>query len=629
MKRMNWCILFGVIAIGYSVYFPGLSGGFIFDDFHSLKMLSVLGNDISIDNLIRYFGLSDTGPLKRPLSVFSFLIDAQNWPADPWSFKHTNVIIHLINGLLLWLLLFRITSKHPQHKPFAFTLSLLAMAFWFLHPFWVSTTLYIVQRMAMLPMTFVLLGLNLYLTARESQQSHLNAKLFFSVWVIGGLATLSKENGVLYYFYILVFEYLIVQNYIGKSGLFKRAQNLWLWTPAIILVLGLMVVTPSLIERYDVREFDLYQRTISQFRAIAYYLYHLFVPKYFTEGIFTDGFLVSESLFQPISTFWSACLVIVLITMTWVFRKKFPILSFSFAFFFLAHLLESTIFPLELYFEHRNYLSAAFLFWPFTLMLMVSKISDHVKISIGVMILLFLSLFTYLRSNIWSNNLMLHEMTMKKFPESLRARVLTADIYDRTGFKEYAKDILIRSQRSHPRHEIFLNLAMIKCDLGIFKEEDYEDINLKLESVKMTATDLAAFTGYLKKIMFDQCQLGSPNKKAQAVLKRLERNAFRNHQYGSESINYYWALFHIESTKDYNKALDYLDKTTTSNQSIDYMISSIETLYDYGALEQAKELLKRTSVLYKKKYKYRIDWKNHKDLINQLEELLNKRNIYE
>jgi hypothetical protein len=44
--------------------------------------------------------------------------------------------------------------------------------------------------------------------------------------------------------------------------------------------------------------------------------------------------------------------------------RKWPILSFAVLFFFLNHAIESSIIPLELIFEHRNYLPGMFLFWP-------------------------------------------------------------------------------------------------------------------------------------------------------------------------------------------------------------------------------------------------------------------------
>jgi len=46
-------------------------------------------------------------------------------------------------------------------------MAIVNMTIWLLHPFFVSTTLYVIQRMAMLPATFILLGFYIYLTGRE------------------------------------------------------------------------------------------------------------------------------------------------------------------------------------------------------------------------------------------------------------------------------------------------------------------------------------------------------------------------------------------------------------------------------------------------------------------------------
>ncbi len=106
-------------------------------------------------------------PTGRPLALLSFLIDANDWPADPYPFKRTSVLLHLINGALLCALLRNLGRAIGKPEAQVKSAALLGAGFWLLHPLFVSTTLYIVQREAMLPTLFILIGLLGYSKGRE------------------------------------------------------------------------------------------------------------------------------------------------------------------------------------------------------------------------------------------------------------------------------------------------------------------------------------------------------------------------------------------------------------------------------------------------------------------------------
>ena len=95
-----------LLALALWAYRPGLSGDFLFDDFGTLPALGAGGSIDNADALGRYLTSGGGDPTGRPLALASFLVDANDWPADPYPFKHTNMLLHLLNGMLLcWLLL--------------------------------------------------------------------------------------------------------------------------------------------------------------------------------------------------------------------------------------------------------------------------------------------------------------------------------------------------------------------------------------------------------------------------------------------------------------------------------------------------------------------------------------------
>jgi hypothetical protein len=189
MKRSLALAICALLAVG--AYWPGLHGGFLFDDFANITALAAPG---PIDNwpaFWRYITSGTADPTGRPLTLLTFLVDARNWPADPYPFKRTNLILHLINGALLYALLVKLGRWLAPDAVRCRTAALLSAALWLVHPLLVSTTLYIVQREAMLPATCVLAGLLIWLHGRERLVTgHLSSGLTWSALGLGGFTVL-------------------------------------------------------------------------------------------------------------------------------------------------------------------------------------------------------------------------------------------------------------------------------------------------------------------------------------------------------------------------------------------------------------------------------------------------------
>ena len=155
----RWAGLAGLLLVAWLAYSPGLSGGFLFDDFVNLNAIGATGPVDDWPTFWRYVTSGSADPTGRPLAMLSFLLEARDWPADPHPFLRDNLILHLLNGLLLFALLARLGRVLGESAQRASAAALVGAGLWLLHPLFVSTTLYAVQRQAMLPATFCLLGL--------------------------------------------------------------------------------------------------------------------------------------------------------------------------------------------------------------------------------------------------------------------------------------------------------------------------------------------------------------------------------------------------------------------------------------------------------------------------------------
>jgi hypothetical protein len=531
MHKRKFSLFFPALVVSLVAtvlaYAPGLHGGFLFDDFGNLP---ALGDSGPIDNwpaFWRYITSGIADPTGRPLALLSFLIDAQNWPADPYPFKRTSLLLHLLNGALLALLLRHLgNSLAPsdcEHRPslnFRRDIAaVLGAAFWLLHPLFVSTTLYIVQREAMLPATFTLTGLLLWLYGRDLFRQGRVKRGFASVLLgLGGctvLGVLSKANGALLPAFALLIELVLHQtrdqstlaidlrdNADSSMPTYEITMLVLAWLPtAMIMTYLIYQGWEGLAHGISSRPWTLGQRLLTEPRVLIDYLKLLWLPQPFTPGLFNDQFLPSISLWSPISTLPSLLTIAGLIAGAWLSRRKVTALSLAILFFFVGQSLESSTVALELYFEHRNYLPAMLMFWPLALWLCGISLSPSVtpiqtnlpggidkvastamphaikaasprawlytKVTLGTMLMLGLGLMTYAGADLWGNTSDQALLWAKLNPHSPRAQANAAQIeMENIQPDRAALRLQLALENSPNEVQLALNLFAARCQMG-------------------------------------------------------------------------------------------------------------------------------------------------------------------
>lgn len=432
----------GILLLGSALfaalwaYRPGLTGTFLFDDFKNLNAIGSFGRIDSLQKLLLYLSSGDADPTGRPLSLLSFLLDADDWPADPYPFKRTNILLHLVNGLLLAWLLLRLGRRTGLAEGHAAASAALAALCWTLHPLWVSTTLYVVQRQAMMAATFCLAGLLLWVAGRERFATRPwggAALMIAGAWGCTALAVLSKGNGAVLPVLIWVIDSVLLGG--GDSApqnryslRFLRLLLLKLPTLAIAIYLGNVFLKGLLHPAADI-QWNIWHRLITQPRVLLDYLMQLWIPRGALGGLLNDDYRASVDLLHPWTTLPSLLLIGLLLAAGVRMRRTLPLLALSILFFFAGHLIESTVMPLELYFEHRNYLPAAPIFWPLAVWLTGAAGSLPLLRRLLVpAIPLLLLLLTHARATLWGKPYELAVAFAQASPHSARAQV-TAGYY--------------------------------------------------------------------------------------------------------------------------------------------------------------------------------------------------------
>ena len=87
------------------VYWPGLNGGFVFDDMPNIvnNLQLHVRSTLWADWISAVFS-SPASSLQRPLAMFSFAINHFFTGLYPWPMKLTNLAIHIVNTVLVFFL---------------------------------------------------------------------------------------------------------------------------------------------------------------------------------------------------------------------------------------------------------------------------------------------------------------------------------------------------------------------------------------------------------------------------------------------------------------------------------------------------------------------------------------------
>ena len=438
-------LLFCILAITVACYLPGLTGHFIFDDGVNIRINPFLKIDsLDFSTLWQASSSGGSSPLSRPLSMASFAVNYYVAGMDAYYFKLVNLGIHLLNGVLVFALARLLLGLHLRIRGAADDnaaswVAIAVAALWLLHPFNLTGVLYVVQRMTSLAALFTLAGLALYLHGRKSLLDG-NRSGFFAIgaaiFVFTPLAALCKENGVLLPLLILVTEATLLRWSAPDHESRRILAAIVGLSVAVPLLFGLFYVlkNPDLIlGGYAWRDFSLTERLMTEARVLWFYLNMIVLPGMGEMGLHHDDILISRSLFSPWTTLPAIAGLLLLAAGAFALRNRQPLLAFGIAFFFVGHAMESTIIPLELAFEHRNYLPMFGILLPLAYYALNSRL--HVssvrvrRIAFLLLVILFAGL-TASRAHQWGDTLQMRTLEVERHPRSVRAHTDLAALYN-------------------------------------------------------------------------------------------------------------------------------------------------------------------------------------------------------
>lgn len=436
-----------VLLLAFTIYSPGLQGPFLFDDWQNLVHNEHLHiDDLNFASLQQAAYSTSSGDLKRPISMLSFALNYYATGADPYFFKLTNVLIHLVNGIGIFIMTLLLLDAVRQRMQPGLTqwhirlVSVSIAAAWLLHPLNLTSVLYIVQRMASLASFFVISGLILYLWGRQRLQENKGGwiPILAGFFVFTPLAALSKENGLLLPLFMFIVELTVFRfnapTFAARSclkGLFAVSVIL----PLIAFVAYSVWRPEWLLNGYAVRDFTLMERLFTEARVLWFYLKMIMLPATRDMAIYHDDIAISHGMLDPLTTSFSVFGIAALLGGTWLLRNRLPILFFGVLFFFAGHAMESTIIALEIAHEHRNYLPMFGILLPLFYYLLYPLASPETLRFRYVAAVFLIGLFAFnttSRARNWSNLYDLSQYEVEHHPDSPRANLQMGYLYSRS-----------------------------------------------------------------------------------------------------------------------------------------------------------------------------------------------------
>lgn len=428
----------------------------VLDDYHSfIEEEKVYIHGLSTVDLL---SLSDTCfGWYRWIPMVSFALDHYFGKGDLFFFHMTNLVVHLLCTLALVFLVFNLTKASKSARislhgisPFLFAIWVAGL--WGLNPVQTNAVTYLVQRMAAIQSLFYISCISFYFLGRRQSTTRPSLACYLLAVFSAGCAFLSKENAAMLPVMILATEIWFFRPNL-LSDLWKALKNAHWSLRATTLLLTLLTVLlciyqlDNIAASYGTRHFTMEQRLLTELRIVLWYASLFFAPLPSRLSLEHD-IQLSTSLFTPPTTILSA---IFLISLGWAilkYRKRYPLITYGVAWFLLNLVIESTVVPLELIFEHRLYLSSVGLSLSFSAGLLTfagyccnraqSKELTKIGWSVFAILMSCLTLLTFQRNEAWRDFVSIQEDAVTKAPYNSRARANLAVALGRSGKYEEA-----------------------------------------------------------------------------------------------------------------------------------------------------------------------------------------------
>jgi len=429
-------LLLLMLAVVFLVYANTLQNPFVFDDFIAItKNKNIRLTSFSLWELVGSPRQSIYST--RPVAMMSFALNYALHQYEPFGYHLINIFIHLFSGIFLYYFI-KITCKavslqtfkSVEKKPYGISFIAYAAAFlWLVNPVQTQSISYVVQRMNSMAAMFFILSMLLYAKSRLTLTKNRKRQLLAGCLLSAILAVGSKENAAVLPAFIFLYEWYFFRDL--SVPWFKRRALFLGMVLLFICLLGFLFLGGQPIEKmaakYATKNFTIDQRLLTEARVMIYYLSLIVYPHPSRLNI-DYNFPLSFSILNPVSTLFSFIVIGVMIWLAIRIARKNRIISFCIIWYFGNLIIESSIIPIDIIYEHRVYLPSMLIILALFILFYQNLRQKRIAILVFFAVVPVWSFWTMERNKVWQDEAVLWADAAKKSPDKARPHINLADV---------------------------------------------------------------------------------------------------------------------------------------------------------------------------------------------------------
>lgn len=454
----HFFIIILIIAAGILVYYRSLNGVFLFDDQKLIIENPLIKNFPHIKEIFTTHLFKGSGTYSnfyRPMQSLSFMLDYHLWALKPFGYHLTNVLIHIFSSITVYFLVYLVSKR----QGIGFLVGLLFCA----HTVLSGPVYYVSARADLLMALFFLISLTSYVLYKETKKYNF---LYYLVSLLAFLASLlSKETALVLPFVILLYLYC---SFNKRAHLENRRPNL-IWVFFIIVAIygwlrfTVLNFTEGKLLEITTGKIPLYLRLFTTSKVFMIYLRLLVFPV----GLHMEWDIAPAVSFLQDEVFLSIVGLLIISGFIYYFYRTSKLKFFAAGWFFITLLPYSNIFPLN-YFMGEGWLYIPSIGF-FTLVAIYlselrkrSKIWSLAVIGIAAFAIVFYSVLTIKRADVWKDPVKLYTEVLKYSPNNTKARINLGVVLEKSGMQDKALEKYREAARLNPENaSAHINMASL------------------------------------------------------------------------------------------------------------------------------------------------------------------------
>jgi protein O-mannosyl-transferase len=442
MKKKIFLLIIAVIIC----YSQIVNSPFLWDDEEMVVANPIIKNSKYLPYIFTTSAFGNKlneGKFFRPIQIFTYFIDYQIWGLNPTGFHITNIVIHILNALLVFWLLYILG--------FTQILAYLGAFIFAIHPSAIEAATYISGRGDALCVFFALLSIIFFKLSKNKKLFYPFLSVLFYL-----LSIFTKENIVA--LPLIILSYLLIENFFPYKKENIKAKKTKLILSITLLCIMLGYIAFRLLGNTElgagtlscIAQASSWQQIITIPQILLTYL-RIFI---FPINLHMEYHFVTKSITSPYV--WLGIPFLVASFFMIIKSLKYSKKAIFFSLWFLISLapvynwpiaLPSTIREHWLYFPQIGLIALLLLL--FTKIEQKTTYSRFSKIILGFFIL-FLVTSTIIRNNDWTQAIKLYKHDVKYEPKSfLLYNNLGVEYFRKKQFK-LAKQAFSKSIETSP-----------------------------------------------------------------------------------------------------------------------------------------------------------------------------------